>query len=94
MGQSSSTLENNQVNVEQGQPIVVKQPTTNAPTEPMTLPRYFPKYTKECEVVANNFFECFTEKGRKTQKGDKLAGATGLEQCKDLLQKYKDCMEK
>ncbi|KAG2377649.1 hypothetical protein C9374_009165 [Naegleria lovaniensis] len=61
--------------------------------ESITLPSYFPTYKQQCKEVAENFFNCFSSRSIKTQKGDRLAGVSGLRQCSQELSKYKECME-
>ena len=57
------------------------------------LPQSFPYSPKECKVVTESFFECFTNSSIKENANDSEAGNRGLSKCMKEMKNYQDCME-
>lgn len=58
----------------------------------LKLPPFFPTTVPQCKEQTEIFFNCFTEKGKKTIRGDKESGIKGLTACKSELGQYVKCM--
>nr|CCA26422.1 AlNc14C373G11130 [Albugo laibachii Nc14] len=62
--------------------------------ETYQLSEFFPRVTKECTKVANEFFDCFYTNG-KQEKGveDSDIGNRALQICEKSLRKYNQCID-
>jgi hypothetical protein len=69
----------------------VTAPDTGLSKEEM-VPPCFPSYTKDCKVVAEQFFDCFNKFAVKLMDNDHDAGRRGLTKCIEEKRKYEACM--
>jgi hypothetical protein len=62
--------------------------------EPIKLPPYFPRTSKNCKDVSSSFFSCYSEESLKPENLNQPgSGNMSLKKCEKLLRDYERCMK-